>query len=265
MKISLAQLTSSQNKEENLEKAQKYVKSAKEDEADLVVFPEIFMCYVPANSHIKLAEVAETLEGHFVSEMSKMAQKNNIYILFGMYESKEDENSKAYNTIVLINREGKIIESYRKTHLYDAFVNKESDRVVPSDNPIRVAKTDIGNIGLMICYELRFPEIARKLTLEGADIIIAPTAWVKGEMKENHWSTLLASRAIENTTFIAGCNQIGNTYTGSSMIYDPMGVRLASGGEEETLITTKIEYARTKRVRKSLPCLDNRRPEFYTN
>lgn len=263
MKISIAQVTASEEKEKNLEKAKEYAKKAKDSGSDIIVFPEVFMVFVPAKSDVKLAEVAETLDGKFVKEICAIAKENDLYIIFGMYEKNIDELERAYNTIVCIDRNGDIIHSYRKTHLYDAFITKESNRVVPGTEDFGVVETEFGKIGLMICYEVRFPEISRKLTLQGADLIIIPTAWVKGEMKDEHWSTLLKARAIENTTYVVGANQIGNIFSGLSMIYDPMGVRIASAGEEEILISAEIDLERIKRVREKLPCLKNRRPELY--
>src|SRR5699024_5114110 len=147
LKISIAQLQASQDKEVNINKAKEYVRKAKEEKADIVVFPEIYMIFVPVKSGIKLADIAEPIDGN------------------------------------LINREGEVIYTYRKTHLYDAFITKESDRVIPGDKPAEVIETDIGKIGLLICYEIRFPEISRNLTLDGADVLIVPTAWVRGAMK----------------------------------------------------------------------------------
>lgn len=263
VKVSVAQLQASQNKEVNISKAKVYVEKAKNENADLIVFPEIYMVFVPASLKTKLAEVAEPLDGNFVNQMADIAKENKIFLVFGMYESKPGEKVRAYNTIVLINREGKVIYSYRKTHLYDAFITKESSRVIPGDEPVEVIATDIGNIGLLICYEIRFPEIARKLTLKGADVLIIPTAWVKGAMKEYHWEYILSTRAIENTIYVVGANQTDNIFSGCSMIYDPMGVKLADAGEEETLITATLDTERTNRVREKLPSLNNRRESLY--
>lgn len=263
LKISIAQLQASQDKEVNINKAKEYVRKAKEEKADIVVFPEIYMIFVPVKSGIKLADIAEPIDGNFVNRMSSIAKENQIYLTFGMYEEKPGEKKRAYNTVVLINREGEVIYTYRKTHLYDAFITKESDRVIPGDKPAEVIETDIGKIGLLICYEIRFPEISRNLTLDGADVLIVPTAWVRGAMKEFHWENMLATRAIENTIYVVGANQVDNIFSGFSMIYDPMGIQLANAGEEELLITATIDLDRTKRVREKLPLLENRKANLY--
>jgi predicted amidohydrolase len=115
----------------------------------------------------------------------------------------------------------------------------------------------------MVCYELRFPEIARQFALQGADILFVPAGWVAGSMKEDHWQTLIRARAIENTMFVCGANLVGDIFSGRSIIVDPMGVILASAGEEETLIVSDIDLDRIRRVREKLPSVRHRKPEFY--
>lgn len=264
MKVSIAQVTADRHKENNLRKAEAFIKEATQFGSDLVVFPEMFMIFAPGTEVKHLNDVAESIDGPFVTKMASLAKSYNVNVMFGMYEKKHDENERAYNAVLTLNRNGKIIDHYRKTHLYDAFLHKESDRVVPGSDTYGIVELDVGKVGLMICYELRFPEIARELVLSGADVLVVPTAWVKGELKDEHWSTLLKARAIENTVYVLGANQVGNIYNGLSMIYDPMGVTVASAGEEEALIHVNIDQKRVSRVRKSLPCLENRRPELYS-
>lgn len=109
----------------------------------------------------------------------------------GIYELEKEEKYRSYNTIVFIDDKGDLIYKQRKTHLYDAFKAKESKKTIPSANPFEVIETKFGKIGLINCYEIRFPEIARKLVLKGADILVVPTAWISGIMKEVHWQVLL--------------------------------------------------------------------------
>ncbi|WP_042347557.1 carbon-nitrogen hydrolase family protein [Bacillus massiliigorillae] len=263
MRVSIAQLSSSLDKDANLKKAEKYIEAAKKKGADIVVLPEMYMALIVPGSGILPVDVAEPLNGPFVEGLREAARKNNIYVVCGIFETKENAELRAYNTTVFIDRTGKIIQSYRKTHLYDAFNYVESDTIVAGDNPYKVVDTEFGKIGLMVCYEIRFPEIARQLALQGADMLIIPAGWVKGPMKEEHWQVLLKARAIENTVFIVASNQVDNIYTGRSMILDPMGVALANAGEEETLITTDIDYERIAKVRGKLPSVKDRRPKFY--
>ncbi|MEH7082363.1 carbon-nitrogen hydrolase family protein [Neobacillus drentensis] len=263
MKVAIAQLSTSVDKTSNLEKALQYIAKAKEKGADFVVIPEFYMVLATPKTGVLPADAAEPLDGPFVSALKEAARENEIYVVCGMYESKNDDKGRAYNTTVLIDRSGQLLHSYRKTHLYDAFSFKESDTIIPGDNQYKVVETEFGKIGLMVCYELRFPEIARQFALQEADVLFVPAGWMAGPMKEDHWQTLIRARAIENTMFVSGANLVGPEFTGRSMIVDPMGVVIASGGEEETLIIADIDLERIQRVREKLPSVKHRKPEFY--
>ncbi|MED4203311.1 carbon-nitrogen hydrolase family protein [Neobacillus mesonae] len=263
MKVAIAQLSTSVDKKENLEKALEYIVKAKSSGADFVIVPEFYMALATPKTGVTPAQVAEPLDGPFVSALKDAARKNEIYVVCGTYESKPDDPNRAYNTTVFINRSGELIHSYRKTHLYDAFSFKESDTIIPGENPYKVVETEFGKIGLMVCYELRFPEIARQFALQEADILFVPAGWMAGPIKEDHWETLLRARAIENTMFVFGANLVGEGFTGRSVMVDPMGITIASGGEEETLITADVDLDRIRRVREKLPSVRDRRPEFY--
>lgn len=263
MKVAIAQLSTSLDKITNLEKARKYISQAKGLGADFVILPELFMALAIPGSGILPVDVAEPLDGPFVTGLAEAARENEIYVVCGIFETKAGDGQRAYNTTVFIDRFGQILQSYRKTHLYDAFNYIESDTIVPGDNQYKVVETEFGKIGLMVCYEVRFPEIARQLALQEADILFIPAGWVAGAMKEDHWEILLRARAIENTVFVCASNQAGNVFSGRSMIIDPMGVIATSGGEEETLIISDIELDRVHRVREKLPSVVHRKPEFY--
>ncbi|MCM3568472.1 carbon-nitrogen hydrolase family protein [Neobacillus mesonae] len=263
MKIAIAQLSTSVDKTANLEKARQFIAKAKSFGADFVVLPEYYMALATPKSGVTPAEAAEPLDGPFVSALKDEAREKEIYVICGTYESKPEDVMRAYNTTVLIDRSGKLVHSYRKTHLYDAFSFKESDTIIPGENPYKVVETEFGKIGLMVCYELRFPEIARQFALQEADILFVPAGWIAGPMKEDHWQTLLRARAIENTMFVIGANLVGPSFTGRSAAVDPMGVMIASGGEEETLILADIDVNRIRQVREKLPSVKDRRPEFY--
>ncbi|MED4203688.1 carbon-nitrogen hydrolase family protein [Neobacillus mesonae] len=263
MRVATAQLTTSTDKKANLEKALEYIAKAKSAGADFVILPEFYMVLATPESGLLPADAAEPLDGPFVTALAKAAKENEIYVVCGVYESKEDDPKRAFNTTVFIDRSGRIVQAYRKTHLYDAFKYKESDTIIPGDSEYQVVETEFGKIGLLVCYELRFPEIARQLVLQGADVLFIPAGWVKGPLKEDHWQTLLRARAIENTVFVCGANLVGDIFTGRSITVDPMGIILSSGGEEEALILSDIDLNRIERVREKLPSVANRRPECY--
>lgn len=266
MKIAVAQLSSSENKEENLLKAKEYITKAKKEKADFIVFPEHYMASFSATSKVNRSEIAESTDGPFVTELCNLAKENHIYIICGIYEYEKNDKYRSYNSVVTINRNGELIDCYRKAYLYDAFRGKESDTSIPGIKPPKAIDTEFGKIGVIICYELRFPEIFRHLTSQGANIIFIPTAWKDGLLKEHHWKTLLQARAIENTVFIVGADQVNNNNVGNSMIVDPMGVSLASAGEEETLLISDIDMGRVLRVREKLPSLEHQKQEsFFKN
>lgn len=263
MKFAVAQLIASPDKQENLKKALDVIAKAKAQNADLVVLPETFMALIMAGSGVAYADIAEPLDGPFVSALSQAAKQHGIYVVCGVYESKADDKKRSYNTVVVLDDEGKLIHSYRKTHLYDAFSYSESTNIIPGDNGFEPVETKFGKLGVLVCYELRFPEICRTLALKGAEIILVPTAWVAGPMKEEHILAMAKGRALENTVFMCVADQVGNIYAGRSVIYNPMGVVMASRGEDEGLIFADIDLAQVHSIREKLPCLAQRRPELY--
>jgi predicted amidohydrolase len=261
MRVAIAQLVSSPDKNANLAKARKYIAKAKSMDADLVVIPETYMAFLPPG--VTYADVAESLDGPFVRGLAGAAAENRIYVVCGLYESKSGDPVRAYNTTVVLDRAGTLIHCYRKTHLYDAFAYKESASVIPGDEPYRVFEMEAGKIGLQVCYDIRFPEVSRSFALQGAQVMLVPTAWVAGPLKEEQFEILLRCRAIENTMYVCAANQVGNIATGRSMVIDPMGIIVASAGEEETILVADIDSDRVSRVREKNPSLDLRRPELY--
>ena len=188
-----------------------------------------------------------------------------MWVICGMSEKVEDPSDpRKYNTTVVINSEGELVGSYRKTHLYDAFGYKESAANKPGDKFFEPIDTPFGKIGLFVCYEVRFPEVARYQRSKGADIIIMPTAWIAGKLKSHHFQTLITARAIENTVYMLACDLCDENCIGESVVVDPMGVTIANAGEGEGLISAVIDTDRIEAVRKKLPAYKDRRPELYT-
>jgi len=263
MRIALAQLQASHDKQQNLEKARIFIEKACRQQADLIVFPEVFMAFIDHSTQLRHHQVAESLDGPFVQSLAAMAKSYKIHLICGMLEKHPIDELRVYNTIIFLNETGKLIHHYRKTHLYDAFSFAESRHFVAADNGFEPVKTRFGSLGLLVCYELRFPEIARSLALKGAEILIVPTAWVHGLMKEEHLLTLAKARALENTVFVCVADQTGNIYSGRSIIYNPMGVTIASRGEDEGLIFADIDQGEIDRIRAKLPLLQQRRRDLY--
>jgi predicted amidohydrolase len=263
MRIALGQLISSPRKDETLTGALRAVREARRGGADLLLMPEIYMAFLDRSPGVTRASVAEPLDGPFVSQLAREARAQNLYVGCGIWESAPGEHVRAYNTTVLLGPDGSLLLSYRKSHLYDAFGYRESDQIVPGDDPPRTIRTPLGTLGLLVCYELRFPELMRMLALEGAEVVLLPAAWVAGALKEDHWETLIRARAIENTVFVAAADQVGNTFAGCSRIVDPMGVVVAAGGETEGLVFGDVDLGRIAAVREKLPLLRQRREEIY--
>jgi predicted amidohydrolase len=181
-------------------------------------------------------------------------------VIAGGYESSGEV--RPYNTLVAVGDGGEILGTYRKLHLYDAFSYQESTRIRPGDRGVTLV--DIGGfkVGIMTCYDIRFPELGRALAASGADLICVSAAWFKGEHKVEHWETLLKARAIENTCWVAAAGTSSKHCIGHSVILDPMGIPVDFLNDEaEGTATADITHRRLEEVREFLPVLRNRRFE----
>jgi len=253
---------------ENLELSVGFIREAAKKKSNLICFPEFQMAYSPVSqSANQLSEIAESVnDGNFITTLRKAAKVNKISIISTIYEkSNRGSDNRVYDTVVLIDNKGGISSVYRKLHLYDALGFKESDRMMAGNMIEKPVKTLVGNIGLMICYDIRFPEMSRILTVKGANVLILPSAWVHGVMKEEHWQTLLKARAIENGLYIIAPDQVGNIFSGRSMAVDPFGVVLLDMGNREGMEVVEIDKSRVQKVRELLPLLKNRRTDVYGN
>ena len=261
-KIALVQMQSVQDKQENLLRSIDFIAQAAAGKAELVCFPEFQMAFSPSSQPAKeLAAVAEPVGGGFVTALSKAARKNRIGVVASIYE--KGGSNRVYDTAVVLSSTGLVSSIYRKLHLYDALGFRESAKLVRGKDIQGPVRTMAGSVGLMICYDLRFPELSRILTLKGAEVLVAPSAWVQGEMKVDHWQTMVKARAIENGSYLVAPDQVGNIYCGRSMAVDPFGIVLADMGSREGIEIVEIDRRRIQEVRKSLPLLKNRRSDVY--
>ncbi|MGI0045957.1 MAG: carbon-nitrogen hydrolase family protein [Nitrosotalea sp.] len=264
-KIAVIQMKAHVEKEKNLTKILNYIRQATKRNSTLCAFPEFMMFYTPQHqSATDLASLAEKITGEFVTTISEAAKENLIQVVGTFYE-KSPKANRVYDTSFLIDRNGKIISRYRKIHLYDALGFKESRKLYPGSSVARPVNTTVGKIGMMICYDLRFPEMSRMLASSGSEILIAPSAWVKGKMKEEHWITINKTRAIENGCYVIAPDQVGNIYCGRSLIVDPFGKVLLDMKKKEGIGVVDISLDKVKQVRKKLPLLKNRRTDIYTD
>jgi predicted amidohydrolase len=224
--------------------------------ADLVVLPEAFARdFGSAGSDV--SGDAETLDGPFVSALTEVAAARGCTVVAGMFE-RSDDPGRPWNTLVVVDRDG-LRASYRKIHLYDSFGYQESDRLSAGETTPVVVDVAGLPVGLMTCYDLRFPELARSLVDAGAELLVVPAAWVAGPGKVRHWTTLAAARAIENTVYVAAAGQPGPRYTGHSVLLGPDGAVVGEAGETAAAVTGTVSRERVAEVRGTNPSLANRR------
>lgn len=224
------------------------------EDVDLVVFPEVFARDF-GQPGSDLSAFAEPVAGPFGSWVEQVAAERGTTIVAGMIETAPDP-ARPFNTLVM---RGAASASYRKIHLYDSFGFRESDRI--SAGPVEPVVVELAGfrVGLMTCYDLRFPELARLLVDRGAEVLVAPAAWVAGERKVDHWQTLVRARAIENVAFVVAVGQPGPRYTGHSLVVDPWGDVLVEAGEAPEVVTVALDRSVLEAARRTNPSLDNRR------
>lgn len=264
MKVAVVQFCASTQKNKNLEKILSYIRKAADNGAELCAFPEFMMFYTTSKqTPHELANQAETIRGDFVTAIKNAAKKNSIQVVGTLYE-KSKKKYRVYDTSFLVDKSGKLISIYRKIHLYDALGFQESKKLEPGSKMPTPVKSSLGKIGMLICYDLRFPEISRLLASAGAEILVAPSAWVKGPMKEEHWIAINKTRAIENGCYVIAPDQVGNIYCGRSLIVDPYGKILLDMKKRQGMGIVDISLDKVKETRRVLPLLQNRRTDVYT-
>jgi predicted amidohydrolase len=192
-----------------------------------------------------------------VRRLTAFAAELGSTVVAGMFEVSDDPE-RPFNTLAVVDADG-LRASYRKIHLYDSFGYRESDRL--SAGPVEPVLVDVDGIrvGLMTCYDLRFPELARELVARGAELLVAPSAWVAGAGKVHHWRTLVTARAIENTAYVAAVGQPGPRYTGHSLVVGPTGELVAEVGDGDHVLTASVSSEDLARARQENPSLLNRR------
>jgi deaminated glutathione amidase len=267
-KAAIVQMKSSLDKELNLVHSLKLINEAAKKKARLICFPEFQMAYSPPEQKSEsLHKIAEKITGNFVSTLSNSAKQNRINVIATLYEiiNTNDKNHKVFDTGVIINELGKLQSIYRKVHLYDALGFKESKKLLAGSIIEKPSKTSVGKLGLLICYDMRFPEISRILTVNGANILVSPSAWVAGFMKREHWEIMVRARAIENGVYVLAPNQVGNFYCGHSMAIDPFGSTIIDMENREGIEFIDIDSSKIDTTRRTLPLLMNRRTDVYRN
>ncbi len=241
--------------EANLNTALGYLEKLACDSVNLAVLPEMFSCSFD-NENL---EQHSKLTGKVLERLSLFAKENQMAIAGTLPERQKNQ---IFNTMVFIERDGKIKARYKKLHLFRL---TDEHLYYSAGNEIAVIDSSFGRIGLMTCYDLRFPELARKLLLQGVQMIIVSAQWP--EPRKEHWKTLIKARAIENQLFMVCSNRTGEeddlTFPGMSMIVDPMGNILTDALDKDACVSAHIDLELVKEARASIPCMEDRRDDLY--
>ena len=241
--------------EENARQCVLLMAQAARQGAALLVLPEALLARDDQDPDL-CVKSAQPLDGGFLQTLLEESQRNRLTTVLTVHIPTTQ--GRAANTLVVI-REGKIIGTYAKLHLYDAFTIQESRLVDPGGQLPPLIDVEGITLGLMTCYDLRFPEMALNLALAGAEVLVLPAAWVKGPLKEHHWATLLAARALDTTCYVVAAGECGNKNIGQSRVIDPLGVTIAAAAEAPALLMAEIDRERIVQARRQLPVLMNRR------
>jgi deaminated glutathione amidase len=268
MRVAAVQLDSTIDRADNLARAEALVRSAAADGAQLVVLPEHFDMRAAEDAYL---EHAETLRGDTVRWARNLAAALEIDLIAGSIAERRPGRERFFNTSVHVGPDGELKGAYRKVHLFDAsvagFDYRESDSCERGDERVVSHTADGTPIGLSVCYDVRFPELYRTLTLDGALVVTVPSNFTR-PTGEAHWEVLLRARAIENQLFViapaqAGTWSAGEAY-GHALIVDPWGDVLADAGADgERYVAADLDLDRQRELRTRLPTLDARVPDAY--
>jgi predicted amidohydrolase len=264
MRVAVCQLNAREDRAANLAVASELVARAAAAGADLAVLPEYTDYLGPAAG----APAPEPLDGSYAKVFAEAAAAHRMWVLAGSFHEQGPDPARTYNTSLIFDRAGARAGVYRKIHLYDVEIPgrvsyQESRSVAPGAEPVTVDVEGVP-VGLTICYDLRFPELYRRLAAEaGARVLVVPAAFMLHTGRD-HWEVLLRARAIENQCYVLAAAQIGDhepgrTCFGRSMIVDPWGTVLAQAPDEVGVTVADLDFGRLDRVRAELPSLANRR------
>jgi predicted amidohydrolase len=263
MRVAVCQLNSRADRSANLDVARDLLARAAAAGADLAVLPEYTDYLGPGEG----MPAPEPLDGSYAKWFGQIAAEHRMWVVAGSFHERGSGDARTFNTSLVFDRAGEPQAAYRKIHLYDVEIPgrvsyQESRSVAPGDRPV-VVDVDGVRVGLSICYDLRFPELYRRLAIDGAHLLLVPAAFMLHTGRD-HWEVLLRARAIENQCYVAAAAQIGDhdpgrTCFGRSMIIDPWGTVLAQAPDEIGVTVADLDLDRLARIRAELPSLANRR------
>jgi predicted amidohydrolase len=263
MRVSVCQLNARDDRSHNLAVARGLLERAAAAGAELAVLPE----YVDDLGRAEGAPKPEPVDGEFAEFFAGAARELGIWVHAGSFHEAGPDPDRTFNTSLVFSPSGERVALYRKIHLYDVEIAgrvsyQESRTVAPGDETV---VTDIAGVptGLSICYDLRFPELYRRLALAGARVLVVPAAFMMHTGRD-HWEVLLRARAIENQCYVVAAGQIGDhepgrTCFGRSMIVDPWGTVIAQAPDAVGIVTADLDLERLETIRRELPSLANRR------
>jgi predicted amidohydrolase len=267
MRAAAVQLNSTDEYDRNLEVAERLVRAAAADGAELVVLPEKWTVLGPPEV---LRSRAEPLDGPALTAAAGWAEELGLYLVAGSIPEQVPNWEKLANTSVMLGPGGESLAVYRKIHMFDVDVGEVAYRESATEqagDEVAVADAAGVGVGLTICYDLRFPELYRALALRGARVITVPAAFTERTGRD-HWEVLIRARAIEDQVFVVAAGQIGDAPPhyrsfGRSMIVDPWGITLAVAPDKECFIVAELDLEAQEEIREKLPSLANRKPDAY--
>jgi deaminated glutathione amidase len=258
MRLTLVQPGSGTDININLDFMEDTCTRAAADRADLVVFPE-YSTYEKDQLDQSFVDAAQPLDGPAGRRLAGMAARNRTALVAGVIETS-DEPGRAFNTLLALGADGGQLAAYRKIHLFDCQGFQESRFIKPSPDLRPVTFTCGGIVvGLMTCYDLRFPELARALADAGAQVLLVCSSWVPGPLKVEHWTTLARARAIENGVYVAAVTQAAPVSIGRSMLVDPLGVVVRELGAAPESVTVEVDAGAVAAAREQFPTWSHHR------
>ena len=266
MWVAALQLNSTPDMDRNLARARALIAEAAGRGAELIALPEHFAYLGPED---KNPPSAQPLDGPLVLEFRELARKLKVFLLLGSFPELAAPEARPFNTSVLLSPQGDILATYRKMHLFDVDLAQgpsyQESRVIQAGTELAVVPLPGApfTAGLAICYDLRFPELFRALSAQGADLLFLPAAFTLATGRD-HWEVLVRARAIENQAFVIapaqwGQHSPGRRSFGRALIVDPWGLILAQAPDGEGIIFARLDHERLQRLRRELPCLNHRK------
>lgn len=262
MKIAMAQMSMSENMDENWEKVLTSCKAA--SDCDLIFFPEIqFSPFFPQYEKRNVEQYKMTLEHRYIKQLCDISLQHRLYISPNLYL---EENGNCYDASLWIDANGRLVDVSKMVHVVQAPHFYEKDYYTPSEEGFKVFRTEFGNVGIVICFDRHLPESIRTCVLKGADLVLIPTANCKDEpMEMFEWE--IRVQAMQNQVFIAMCNRVGQEgsmdFSGESIIAGPDGSVLLKADDTECLLTYDVDLAEAANARQNRKYIAARRPDMY--